>query len=411
MGKTALHHACELGYLFFTDFLMANNDALCTIADNEGNQPLHLAVKGAHFDTVEYLLSKHTLKMLMNFLAIGIRDNPEDLKVNALNNAGKTPLDIALKLKPRIDASEEDKLKFNNNKEQIILALLLQYNDALFLEDKRAKRYTNDNYLLIAIEEELSIEIITRIIQQDSSLINEYNAQGIVIKNDVPLINLQNGLRRTALHLAVEASNTALVILLLANKADILIPDFMGNTPLHLAAAKDPVDAEMIELLLADPVASGQVNARNVNNKTPLHIAATHCDAHIAKLFIDYGADVNASDNEGNTPIHIAADSLNLVGVNINLSPEAGNNYQSYHYLKQYADVSKRNNAGKTAIEIYAEYFPGNRTDNPATDSLANSAVFDQSAMLSSDDSPARIVGGLASGKLTPVIPLDLDRV
>jgi ankyrin repeat protein len=49
------------------------------------------------------------------------------------------------------------------------------------------------------------------------------------------------------------------------------------------------------------------VNAQNHNSHwgtTPLHAAAHANRAEIAKLLIDHGADVNALDLDGKTPMH-----------------------------------------------------------------------------------------------------------
>jgi len=45
------------------------------------------------------------------------------------------------------------------------------------------------------------------------------------------------------------------------------------------------------------------VNARDYDNRTPLHVASLHGWIDVAKCLIDYGADVNAQDRWKNTPL------------------------------------------------------------------------------------------------------------
>ena len=49
------------------------------------------------------------------------------------------------------------------------------------------------------------------------------------------------------------------------------------------------------------------VNAKNVDGYTPLHVAAASGQKEIAELLIAIGADLNAKDNNGVFPLHLAA--------------------------------------------------------------------------------------------------------
>jgi ankyrin repeat protein len=91
--------------------------------------------------------------------------------------------------------------------------------------------------------------------------------------------------------------------------------DKYGNSPLHNACDgfKDNShsmqnivenDLELVKLFID---AGCDVNARNNEGKTPLHIALNCEDNRIemVKLLVENGADVNARDNEEETPLHI----------------------------------------------------------------------------------------------------------
>ena len=98
----------------------------------------------------------------------------------------------------------------------------------------------------------------------------------------------------------------------LAAGADLNVKDFIGDTPLHLAAYGTPAADEMfgsrstfgnnevVKLLIAEGV---DVNARDVRGWTPLHYAARVGHKEVAQLLIDNGADVNARDENGDTSV------------------------------------------------------------------------------------------------------------
>lgn len=76
----------------------------------------------------------------------------------------------------------------------------------------------------------------------------------------------------------------------------ILLPEYPGNNLLfHAIANSNPLDAvKLLEsslLVYADKEA--QVNARNVNGASPLHIAVINQHSNLVQLLLKYGADVN----------------------------------------------------------------------------------------------------------------------
>ena len=94
---------------------------------------------------------------------------------------------------------------------------------------------------------------------------------------------------------------------LIAVGADIDARDKNGQTPLHVAA--EHYGGEKIKELIA---AGADVNARDKNGETPLHAAASSYKRRgQAKMLIAAGADVNAWDKANNTPLHDAAGSGN----------------------------------------------------------------------------------------------------
>ncbi|KAI1690906.1 ankyrin repeats (many copies) domain-containing protein [Ditylenchus destructor] len=57
------------------------------------------------------------------------------------------------------------------------------------------------------------------------------------------------------------------------------------------------------------------VNAKDNNGQTPLHIAAGNADSTIASNLVFNGADVNAKDNNGQTPLDVAVANRRAVTV------------------------------------------------------------------------------------------------
>ena len=61
----------------------------------------------------------------------------------------------------------------------------------------------------------------------------------------------------------------------------------------------------MMETLIKAGV---NVNAKDANKRTPLHIAALYNRKDVVALLIENGADVNAEDAEGNKPMDYTKD-------------------------------------------------------------------------------------------------------
>ena len=53
---------------------------------------------------------------------------------------------------------------------------------------------------------------------------------------------------------------------------------------------------------------SAEVNARDDNGQTPLHLVMTHGNTNAIQCLLDYKADVNAKDNNGKTPLALLED-------------------------------------------------------------------------------------------------------
>ena len=89
--------------------------------------------------------------------------------------------------------------------------------------------------------------------------------------------------------------------------SDIDMRDKDGNTPLHLACDKG--DLEEVKNLIGK---GADVNAQNNpmnfpfdwGKSTPLHVACSGVNIEIVDFLLENGAEVNLDDESGNTPLH-----------------------------------------------------------------------------------------------------------
>ena len=82
--------------------------------------------------------------------------------------------------------------------------------------------------------------------------------------------------------------------------------DFLGNTPLHIAA-KDPRKLNICKLILENTQDKNPPN-ENYDKNTPLHIAALSGNIEYFELFLNYSSDIMPKNCNENTPFHLAAE-------------------------------------------------------------------------------------------------------
>ncbi|BET33542.1 MULTISPECIES: ankyrin repeat domain-containing protein [Wolbachia] len=102
---------------------------------------------------------------------------------------------------------------------------------------------------------------------------------------------------------AVRTLNMKEIVRLIEAGADINAKDKNERTPLHAAAEHSSTKA--VKVLIE---AGADINAKDKNERTPLHIAAVKGYTEIVKVLIDLGADINAKDKNKKTPLHRATE-------------------------------------------------------------------------------------------------------
>ena len=131
----------------------------------------------------------------------------------------------------------------------------------------------------------------------------------------------------TALHFAVQMNRKKVILLLcklmtisknnnLNNNEEnrgINIPDILGRTPLHQAAAKG--DLQIIDCLIRF---GADVNAKTISGETPLMKAIAFYQTDAGKLLLKFGADPEMKNNvTGKTCLTQAIESRNDELINI----------------------------------------------------------------------------------------------
>ncbi len=271
---TPLHFAIHKGKMDIIKSLVSNHNINTEIIDDDGNIPLHLAVKDPSLlEVAELLIDKNVRS------------------ANVINKENWTPLHIAAK------AGNLDAVK-----------LLISKNAAI--EGKTTKGWTP----LHVAANEGELDVVTYLTDHGADIkapnngklipldLAEQNNKTEVIKFFVRKFAEKEEL--TPLHWATE-HKTLKVVELFADdnvNAQAENPYYYNGTPLCLAAEKGEVD--IARFLITK---GADVNATDSREWTPLHKAADGNKLEVAQLLLNNGTNVNAKNNKGWTPLHIAA--------------------------------------------------------------------------------------------------------
>jgi ankyrin repeat protein len=85
---------------------------------------------------------------------------------------------------------------------------------------------------------------------------------------------------------------------------------------------------DIIDLVLS---AGADVNSRDKEHRTPLHVAVWSGGGRVAEILLEHGADVNVTDRSGDTPLHMAAKKLNAEACKLLLQHGADPNARERH--------------------------------------------------------------------------------
>ncbi|WCR53691.1 MAG: Phosphocholine transferase AnkX [Wolbachia endosymbiont of Ctenocephalides orientis wCori] len=294
-GYTVLHsyHSPEV-----VDYLINNGKADINVKDNDGWTPLHWAARQGYQATVE--------------LQIKYKAN-----VNARNNDGDKPVGLAKLHNHKVI---EQLLKDHSNPTELLCSEIKKSNIEevrLMIERDGADVNATDSQGKTPLQFARSVEMADLLVNSGAvvdakdrggftplhwAARNELLevAEFLIGKGADVNAEVGNGTGDHLLHFAARKGLLAVIELLIKHNADINVQDKQEKTPLHLAMQNDKKD--IVEILLNHDKIN--VIIKDKDGLTPLRWAK---DVGIVVSLIEKGANVNAKDNDGNTLLHLAA--------------------------------------------------------------------------------------------------------
>jgi uncharacterized protein len=261
-GRTALAMAFSRGAAAVTDLL---GEQFVNTADPEGNTPAHHAAIRGSYRITEALI-----------------DYGAD--INVTNEAGQSPLDIALSYTDSDDHAETARLLI------ISYSVMPARQEFYYAYQAVANKDVNIRFEGGSTPLHRAAEFRHRAIMR--MLIDNY-----------AYLEARDEQEDTPLHIAIAHDYTGLVRILVDSGADVDARDARNNSPLHLSIApgRTTVTAEF----LLDRGA--EVNSRNIFGDTPLSGAMqSGVDPEFVQLLLKRGADPDNRNATGNTPIMAA---------------------------------------------------------------------------------------------------------
>jgi ankyrin repeat protein len=151
-----------------------------------------------------------------------------------------------------------------------------------------------------------------------------WEAAESLLERNAPL-DIRDTSGRTAVFACV-SFGCPLMDRLALKRIDFNVIDNSKKSLLHVAAEYSATDKAMLQTLISNVM---QINAKDIEGKTALHIAARDGSYSFALLLLGKGADADARDNLGNTPLHLANTSEAILallesGANPDISNKSG---------------------------------------------------------------------------------------
>ncbi|CAN2387516.1 D-serine transport [Pristimantis euphronides] len=123
------------------------------------------------------------------------------------------------------------------------------------------------------------------------------------------VLDIQNDLYQSAMHLAVYLGQVEVVEALMDKDVNLGLQDRKGDTALHLACEKGHLDCAKI--LLRGPRGPQNLQLQNWKGLSCLHVATLKRSPALISLLLDSGADINNQEGtSGKTPLHLAVEML-----------------------------------------------------------------------------------------------------
>uniref|UniRef100_A0A674EGX8 Transient receptor potential cation channel, subfamily A, member 1a n=1 Tax=Salmo trutta TaxID=8032 RepID=A0A674EGX8_SALTR len=256
-------------------------------SDEEGNTPLHWAVKGTQRESCACLLDLGADSNILNLrlmsplhLAVSLGHNPlvelllshSNTDANLMGDQGNTPVMLACS----VDNHEAVRLLFKYG------ARLCQQNKPGHYPIHAAAFAGAKKSMLVVLQkgEEMGLSTKTHINYVDKSF-------------------------STPLHLAIHGGNLEAIKLCIEQGAKIDQQQCDNSTALHFACIQGASEAVKLMLSAYDRVCD-VINIPDGASQTPLHKATIFDHVGLAEYLISKGADINSIDCKGHTPLLLA---------------------------------------------------------------------------------------------------------
>ncbi|KAK3854462.1 hypothetical protein Pcinc_039063 [Petrolisthes cinctipes] len=319
-AETSMNVAAEKGDVYQLQHLLQQQPDYIGRVNQDGDTPLHLAVKGHHVQCCQVLLNQTQARPF----------------INLRNRASQSPLSLSI-----TTHTESTKM----------CKMLLSLGGA-----KMTNINKNKQTALHLAAECGNLDTIQLLLDRDNSLLKE-----------------KDKMKQTALHLATQNGHWLVLRKLIEAGANIEDQDSQGFTALHWAAKKGFTKCckTLLEL-------HADVNAVDNEGNTPLHLYCVNWREYLNCLLVllHHQADINAQNKRGETPLHFCSRSpIEMVqtlkqkagNINLNLKDKKGRTALHYaaerrnpKYVEQILSINtitkeiinSEDNEGKTPLQI-----------------------------------------------------------
>ena len=305
-GELPLHLACSWSLELVK--LVSN----CNINSQTvtGNTPLHIACKENKMDIVKYLIETKkcdvNIQNLKGELPLHIACTISNLKMamlacncnmNAVTTAGDTSLHLAL------SSCHENVVKFLISKGQCDLTL--QNDDGKLPFHIACEKHS---MAIVRLVEVCDINVKTKsgdtplhiVCKRYGYRYDDLKILEYLVKERRCDLTIQNNDKELPLHIACQ--NCSLDVIKLVSECNVELQTVFGDTPLHLACRGGNI--HIVDYLVE--VRHCNLRVHNNDNELPLHIACeTSNELEIVKLVCDSNVDIQTLQS-GDTPLHYA---------------------------------------------------------------------------------------------------------